>query len=169
MAFQPLVQTALLASFASFLTFSTIFPMGNGHTGYHDLLCNLILCHAGLLPCFFQFFRNHHLYDLLCMALVYPKTNPSVYQMVFTEPSIAVKKPLYHHFSRLFFIITMESGCQIPIFRQTAILDLSIPASIIIFKNSLYPPQERGGRSQVQIYGLIWSQFWSHFEKIRLF
>ncbi|MBQ1704896.1 MAG: hypothetical protein II028_03530, partial [Clostridia bacterium] len=76
---------------------------------------------AGFLPFFFQFFRNHHLHDLLCMALIYPKTNPPVYQMVFTEPSIAVKKPLHHHFSRVFFIITAESGCQIPIFRQAAI------------------------------------------------
>jgi len=61
------------------------------------------------------------------MALVYPKTNPPVYQMVFTEPSIAVKKPLHHHFSRFFFIITVESGYQIPIFRQTAIYFIIVP------------------------------------------
>ena len=45
--------------------------------------------------------------------------NPPVYQMVFTEPSIAVKKPLHPHFSRFFFIISVESGCRI--LRQTAI------------------------------------------------
>ena len=35
---------------------NSIFPMGNGHTGYHDLLCNLVLCHAGFLSCFSQLF-----------------------------------------------------------------------------------------------------------------
>ena len=54
------------------------------------------------------------------------KMNPPVYQMVFTNLSIAVKKPLHHHFSRFFFIITVESGCQIPISRQTAILAIGL-------------------------------------------
>jgi hypothetical protein len=46
------------------------------------------------------------------MVLVYPKTNQPVYQMVFTEPSIAVKKPLHRHFSRLFFILVVDLNAK---------------------------------------------------------
>ncbi len=44
--------------------------------------------------------------------------------MPFTEPSIAVKRPLHRHFSRLFFIITVKSGCQIPICWSGVIIPL---------------------------------------------
>ena len=44
--------------------------------------------------------------------------------MAFTEPLIAVKKPLHRHFSRLFFITTVKSGCQIPICWSGVIIPL---------------------------------------------
>ena len=46
------------------------------------------------------------------MAQVYPKMNLPVYQMAFTEPSIAVKKPLHRHFSRLFFILVVDLNAK---------------------------------------------------------